>query len=93
MSAPPCFLRVKITEQERTKCRLWLPLFILWPLLLVLVLLALIVALFVDGVVVLTGSRPGYTRLVIGVLQVLGASRGVEISVHDEKHTVALTVN
>jgi hypothetical protein len=93
MSVPPCFLRVLVTEQERTKCRLWLPLFILWPLFLALVLLALIVALLVDGAVVLTGNKPGYTRLVIGVLRVLGASRGVEISVHDDKHTVAVTVN
>lgn len=93
MRTPPCFIRVKVAEEERTKFRLWLPLFILWPLLLALVLLALILALFVDGVLVLTGQNYAYTRLVIGCLEVLGASRGVEVCVRDNKHTVAVTVS
>jgi hypothetical protein len=93
MSAPPCFLRVKVVEEERTKCRIWLPLFILWPLLAALVLLALAVALFVDGVAILMRQKPAYTRLVAGVLEVLWASRGVEVTVHDKQHTVAVTVN
>lgn len=90
---PPCFIRVKVAEEERTKFRIWLPLFILWPLLFALVLLVLIVALFVDGVLILMGHKYAYTRLVIGCLEVLGASRGVEVSVRDNNHTVAVTVN
>jgi hypothetical protein len=30
MKIPPCVIAMKVAEQERTKCRLWLPLFILW---------------------------------------------------------------
>jgi hypothetical protein len=93
MKFPPCLVGVKIAEEERTKFRIWLPLFILWPLLLALVLLALIVALFVDGVLVIAGQKHGYSRLVVGGLEVLGASRGVEVSVRDKHHTVAVTVN
>jgi hypothetical protein len=93
MRFPPCLVGVKIAEEERTKFRIWLPLFILWPLLLSLVLLALIVALFVDGVLIIVGQKHGYSRLIVGCLQVMGASRGVEVSVRDKHHTVAVTVN
>jgi hypothetical protein len=93
MRFPPCFVDVKIEEEERTKFRIWLPLFILWPLLLALVLLALVVALFADGVLILVGQKHGYSRLIVGCLEFMGASRGVEVSVRDEHHTVAVTVN
>ena len=93
MSAPPCFVRVKVTEEERTKFRIWLPLFILWPILAALVLLAFVVALFADAVIILMGKKPAYTRLAAGLLVVLWASRGVEVTVHDKQHTVAVTVS
>jgi hypothetical protein len=93
MKTPPCLIDVKIVEEERTKFRIWLPLFILWPLLLALVLLALIVAVFADGVLVLMGLKRGYSRLLVGCLEVMGASRGVEVSVRDKHRTVAVTVS
>ncbi len=93
MKLPPCLVDVKIADEERTKFRMWLPLFILWPLMLALVLVALIVALLVDGVLITAGRRHGYLRLAVGCLEVMGASRGVEVSVRDKEHTVAVTVN
>ena len=95
MKFPPCLVGVKIAEEERTKFRIWLPLFILWPLLLALVLLPPAPRLRrrVDGVLVIAGQKHGYSRLIVGCLEVMGASRGVEVFVHDKHHTVAVTVN
>ena len=93
MRFPPCLVGVKIAEEERTRFRIWLPLFVLWPLLLALVLLALIGALFADGVLIIIGQKHGYSRLIFGCLEIMGASRGVEVSVRDKHHTVAVTVN
>ena len=93
MRLPPCLVDVKIAEEDCRKFRIWLPLFVLWPLLLALVLLALIVALFADGVLIIAGQKHGYSRLIVGCLEVMGASRGVQVHVRDEHHTVAVTVN
>ena len=45
---PPYLVSMRVVEEERTKFRLWFPLFLLWPLLLPLLLLTLIVTLFAD---------------------------------------------
>ena len=45
-------------EQERTKFRLWFPLFILWPLLAVFVLLTLVATLLADLFSLIAGTSP-----------------------------------
>lgn len=93
MMVPPAFLTVKVVGQRRKRVRLWLPLFILWPLLLVLLVLALLITVLVDAALMATGRRSGYTRFAVGCLNVLGATRGVEVSVVDSgNQTVAVTV-
>jgi hypothetical protein len=95
MSFPPCILSLRVTENDRTKVRLWLPLFVLWLLLLPLLVLALVGTLLADLLTLLSGHRPGYTRLVVGVLRVFSAARGAEVMVPDKDHagrTVAFTL-
>ena len=48
MKVPPYAVALRVAEPERTRFCAWLPLFILWPLLLALVLLALVVTVAVD---------------------------------------------
>ena len=95
MKCPPYVISMKIQDHERTKFRLWFPLFILWPLLLVLVLLTLVATLLADLFTLVSGHRPGYTRLVFGVLGVVGETRGTEVLIEDKSNTfrtIALTV-
>jgi hypothetical protein len=92
MKVPPYAVAVRVAEPERTRFCAWLPLFILWPLLLALVLLALVVTVVVDTLLVLAGRRYQYTRFVVGCLEVVGETRGVEIFVRDECRTVAMTI-
>jgi hypothetical protein len=95
MKYPPYLVSMRIVDEERTKFRLWLPLFILWPLLLVLLLLTLVATLLADLFSLISGHRPGYTRLLLGVLGVVGETRGTEVFIQDKSRhgrTVALTL-
>lgn len=95
MKCPPSIVAMRVVEQGRTKFRIWFPLFLLWPLLLVFLLLTLIASLVVDAVRLVSGQKHAYTRLVIGCLGVVGETRGTEVSIPDKNHpsrTVALTV-
>lgn len=89
MKMPPYLVAMRIVEQGRTKVRLWLPLFLLWPLVLPLVLLTLLGTLIVDAVRFVGGRRGAYTRLALGVLGILGETRGTEVFVEDRFRTVA----
>jgi hypothetical protein len=94
---PPYLVYLRVTDQGRTKVRLWLPLFLLWLLLLPLFVLILVVALLADLFTLPTGNVFGFTRFLFGVLGILGATRGtqVQVNAHDRKHahtSVALTL-
>ena len=86
---------MRIEEEERTKFRLWFPLFMLWPLVLALLLLTLVVTLLVDLASLMSRGRPAYTRFALGVLGVIGETRGTEVFIQERRNrnrTVALTV-
>ena len=94
MSLPPCIVDVTVARAGRPRRRLWLPVFVLWPLLALLGLLALTVALLVDAV--LRGVGPA--RLAVDGLGCRRASRrsrktrGLRVSVKGERTTVDLVV-
>ena len=95
MKCPPYAVSMRIVEEERTKFRLWFPLFILWPLVLVFLLLTQIATLFADAASMISRHRPGYTRLLFGVLGVVSETRGTEVFVQDRSNrsrAVAFTV-
>jgi hypothetical protein len=92
MKMPPYAVALRIAEQERTKFRIWFPLFLLWPLAIPLLILTFIATLAVDAVRLLAGQKGTYTRLAVGVLGVVGETRGVEVFVKDPVRTVALTL-
>jgi len=92
MKVPPSLVAMRVVEQGRTKVSIWFPLFLLWPLLLVFLLLTLIASLVTDAVCLVAGRRHAYTSLVIGGLGVVGEARGVEVFVEDKHRTVAMTL-
>jgi hypothetical protein len=95
MKCPPYAVSMRIEEEERTRFRLWFPLFILWPLVLALLLVTLILTLLVDLASLVTGGGARYTRFVLGCMGVIGESRGTEVFVQERRNrnrTVALTV-
>lgn len=89
---PPAIVAMRIAEEGRTTFRMWFPLFLLWPLLLVLLLLTLLVLLVVDALRLAVGRRCSYTRLLWAGLNVVGETRGTEVSVQGNMRTVALAL-
>jgi hypothetical protein len=92
MKLPPYAVALRIAEQERTKFRIWFPLFLLWPLAIPFLILTFTATLLVDAFYLLSGQRAAYTRLLVGVLGVVGETRGVEVLIQDPARTVALTL-
>lgn len=92
MTIPPSIVAMRVVEQGRTKFNIWFPLFLLWPLLLVFLLLTLMASLIADVACLLAGRRHTYMSLVIGGLGVVGETRGTEVFIQDKNRTVALTL-
>ncbi|MBN1319677.1 MAG: hypothetical protein JXA87_02445 [Thermoleophilia bacterium] len=86
MRMPPWLVSMRLAENGRTKFRLWFPLFLLWPLILVFLLLTLIATLVADLVTLLSGRKPTYTRLILGVLGVVSQTRGTEVFVQESSN-------
>ena len=93
MKIPPYAVALRIVEQGRTKFRIWFPLFLLWPLAVPLLILSFMATLLVDAVRMLAGHRDSYTRLAVGVLEVVGETRGVEVYIQDKARTFALRLS
>jgi hypothetical protein len=77
MILPPLVIDVRVRESGHRSFRIWFPLFILWPLLLVIVLLALVITVLVDVAMWLAGARPyNLTQLLFGSMHLLADTRG-----------------
>jgi hypothetical protein len=104
MKQPPVLMRVEIRGEER-KFRLWLPLFLLVPLVLLLVIILLPVILVAIVIVRVTGRRrrlPLIARTSLGLLcsmrgiraacDVLCAMPGLRVDVCNSKEHVYVSV-
>ncbi len=89
MKMPPYLVAMRVVTEGRTKFRLWFPLFLLWPIALPFIVLTFLGTALVDGFNFVAGRKAAYTRLAVGVLGIVGETRGTEIFVEDAAHTVA----
>jgi hypothetical protein len=93
MNVPPLVLDLKVIRPERRPVRLWLPLFLLWPLALVLGIVALALTMVADGVLLVLGRRyHHYTILLVRSFATLGETRGMVIRFSNTKTAVDMTV-
>jgi hypothetical protein len=94
VNVPPLIVDLRVAQAGRRPFRLWLPLFLLWPLVAVLGALALAVAALMDAAAVATGGRSRHaTALVLGVFGALAAARGTELDIDNDRTAVHLTVH
>ena len=90
---PPYLLDLRIAESGKRPLRLWLPLFLLWPLGLVLLVLAFAIAIPLDVMLFVFGQRyHRYTLLLLGCLEMLSQTRGLTAYVCGDNATVDMTV-
>lgn len=82
MILPPLVIDVRIRQEDSRRIRIWLPLFLLWPLLLPLVVLVLSVTILADVACAVVGARyHHYTVFTLGVLQVFAELRGTRADI------------
>jgi len=86
---PPMLLYVRVTAPDRNRSGVWLPLFLVWLILLPIVVLILLLTTLVDLVLFLAGQRyHHYTLLLLRCFGVLGATRGTVIHIHSNENDV-----
>ena len=90
---PPMSMWLCIAPPDRTAIRLWLPLFLVWLLLLPLGVLLLIVAVVVDlGLLAVGESKGSYTAFFLQGLDVLAATRGLVVKIRSTYTIVDMTI-
>ncbi len=82
---PPLVIDVRVKEEDSRGFRIWLPLFLLWPLFFILLALALVGTLIADFVLLLGGARyHHHTLLVLRSLGLLAAARGTHVRANND---------
>jgi polyferredoxin len=90
---PPAMLHLVVARPGRRSVRLWLPLFLLWPLALALGVLALLLTMVADLVLFLVRRRYcHYTILLARIFALLSGTRGMVIRIDSEDETFNLAV-
>ncbi len=94
MIVPPAILDLRIAAPDRKAVHVWLPLFLLWPLGFVFVVLGLVLTIVVDAVLLAFGQRyHHYTLLFAHLLGLFNAMRGMTVHINDGRRTaVDMTV-
>ena len=88
----PSIINLKINSGRKFRLRLWLPIFILWPVFLVLFLIALPFLVIADIVLRVSGARIRLFGMIGGVLSVLSSLRGTAIKVRNPAQQRAVDV-
>jgi hypothetical protein len=93
MNVPPYAIDVRVVEPGAKGFRIWVPMFLLWPLLLVLGVIALLVAVCADVLLVVVGQRyHHYSAFLLRSFEALTETRGLKVYAKDEGTTVDVTV-
>lgn len=93
MSMPPYLIDMHIAPDDHRPFRLWLPLFLFWPLFLVLGVLALVFTILADVFLWAAGQRYHYyTLLLVGVFAMFAELRGTSVNVQSPTAIVRFVV-
>jgi hypothetical protein len=93
MNVPPTILDLRVAAPDRRALHLWLPLFLLWPLVLALGALALVFTIIADVALLVLGEPyHRYTVLVLRSFAALADTRGMTFSVRSKETAVSMTV-
>ncbi len=93
MKLPPYLVYLKIVNEESKGFGMWLPVFLLWPLVLILVLFALPFLLLADlGLRLADQPFHRFTRFVFEALMILPETRGMTVDIQEGPKVVKFTV-
>jgi small neutral amino acid transporter SnatA (MarC family) len=77
----PSIMNLRIEDSNKFRLRLWLPLFLVWPIVLVLFLILLPFLVVAEVVLRLTNVQIYLFRMLGGVFSLLSAMRGLTVRV------------
>lgn len=93
MSLPPMLMFVSVNRPEHRPLNIWLPLFLIWPLIALILALPIALAALVDALLWIAGQEyHHYSVLIVRALALLGDTRGMVIRTTDGEATVDVTV-
>jgi hypothetical protein len=94
MIVPPLSLWLHVEVPRKRPVRLWLPLLLVWLLLLPFALVAVILAVLADLVLFLIGRwRRSYTVFLFGCMEVLASTHGLVVKVNGKDTIVDVTIS
>jgi len=86
---PPMLVYLRFGALGRPGLGLWLPLFLVWLVLLPIMAIGLTLTVLADVVLFLIGQRyHHYTLLLLRCFGVLGAMRGTAVHIHSKENVV-----
>ena len=90
---PPAILDMRFPRVDGRRFHLWLPIFLLWPLLWLLELLILVPAIVADVVLWLLGQEyHHYSLLLLRCFGLLGETRGMIVRVKAKQADIDVTI-
>jgi len=90
---PPLLLHVRVGAPTCARHGVWLPLFLVWLLLLPFALLLLALAILADFVLLIAGQRYHHsTLLLLGAARVVSATSGTTVRINSEENVVEIDV-
>ena len=90
---PPMLLYVRVGTAERPGFGVWLPLFLVWLILLPLVVLVIVITIVTDVVLFIVGqSYHHYTMLLLGSFGLLGATRGTVVTIRSAENVIDINL-
>ena len=88
----PGIVILKIQQERGFRLKLWLPVFILWPVFLILFLLVLPLLLIADLILLVCGVRIQLLRMMWGVFSIVSSLRGTRVKVNSRKENSIVNV-
>lgn len=92
MNLPPSLIHLEFGTAEKRKINLWIPIFLLWPFVLVLLIIAVPVLLVADLVLTAAGLPLNLFRLICGLLDILSALKGTLVSVDSRRKETVIHI-
>lgn len=89
----PMIIDVRVREEGNRGFRLWLPFFLLWPLVLPIFALAFMVSCVADLALIVAGARyHHYTALLLGTVRLFAEMRGTHAHIVDSDSFVHVDI-
>ncbi len=90
---PPYLMKIKVIENGRKKVGLWLPVFLVWPLMLIFALILTPLLFMASLFLIWRRKFRALLKAIPRFYAVICAARGLDVEVESENENVYITIN